>query len=70
MNLLFGPQAFIIGGGVSKLGEPFNQLVLKKLDELIHFSLKGKIKIITATLSSDKGAVYGGAAHIFDEVSK
>jgi glucokinase len=70
IGVLFGPQAFIIGGGVSKLGEPFNQLVLKKLDELIHFSLKGKIKIITATLSSDKGAVYGGAAHIFDEVSK
>ena len=70
IGVLFGPQAFIIGGGVSKLGEHFNQLVLKKLDELIHFSLKGKIKIITATLSSDKGAVYGGAAHIFDEVSK
>ena len=70
IGVLFGPQAFIIGGGVSKLGEPFNQLVLKKLDELIHFSLKGKIQIITATLSSDKGAVYGGAAHIFDEVAK
>lgn len=70
IGVLFGPQAFIIGGGVSKLGDPFNQLVLEKLDKLIHFSLKGKIKIITATLSSDKGAVYGGAAHIFDEVSK
>ena len=70
IGVLFGPQAFIIGGGVSKLGEPFNQLVLKKMNELIHFSLKGKIKIITASLSSDKGAVYGGAAHIFDEVSR
>lgn len=70
MGVLFGPQAFIIGGGVSKLGESFNAVVTKKMDELIHFSLKGKIKILTATLSSDKGAVYGGAAHIFDEVSK
>lgn len=70
MAVLFGPQAFIIGGGVSKLGDSFNQLVLKKMDEIIHFSLKGKIKILTATLSSDKGAVYGGAAHIFDEVSR
>jgi len=70
MGVLFGPQAFIIGGGVSKLGESFNQVVKKKMDEMIHFSLKGKINIITATLSSDKGAVYGGAAHIFDEVSK
>jgi len=70
MGVLFGPQAFIIGGGVSKLGDSFNQVVKKKMDELIHFSLKGKIQILTATLSSDKGAIYGGAAHIFDEVSK
>jgi len=70
IGVLFAPQAFIIGGGVSKLGEPFNNLVLTKMNDLIHYSLKGKIKIMTATLSSDKGAVYGGAAHIFDEVSK
>ncbi|MBA2405724.1 MAG: ROK family protein [Bdellovibrionales bacterium] len=70
MGVLFGPQAFIIGGGVSKLGDSFNHVVQRKMDELIHYSLKGKIKVLTATLSSDKGAVYGGAAHIFDEVSK
>ncbi len=68
MAVLFGPEAFIIGGGVSKLGESFNQVVLKKFDEIVHFSLKGKVKIITATLSSDKGAIYGGAAHVIDEV--
>lgn len=70
IGVLFGPQAFVIGGGVSKLGDTFNKVVEKKMDELIHFSLKGKIKVLTATLSSDKGAIYGGAAHIFDEVSK
>ncbi len=70
IGVLFGPQAFVIGGGVSKLGDTFNQVVQKKMDELIHFSLKGKIKIVTATLSSEKGAVYGGAALIFDEASK
>jgi glucokinase len=70
MAVLFGPQAFIIGGGVSKLGNAFNDVVLKKFEELIHFSIRGKVKIITATLSSDKGAVYGGAAHVFDEVKK
>lgn len=68
MAVLLGPEAFIIGGGVSKLGESFNQVVLNKFDELIHYSLKGKVKIITASLSSDKGAIYGGAAHIIDEV--
>ena len=70
IGVLFGPEAFIIGGGVSKLGEKFNHVVKVKLDKLIHFSLSGKIQIITATLSSDKGAVYGGAAAIFDEVTK
>lgn len=68
MAVLFGPEAFIIGGGVSKLGVSFNQVILKKFDEMVHFSLKGKVKIITATLSSDKGAIYGGAAHVIDEV--
>lgn len=68
MAVLFGPQAFIIGGGVSKLGEPFNNVIQKKFDELVHFSLKGKVKIMTANLSSDKGAIYGGAAHIIREV--
>lgn len=70
MGVLLGPQAYIIGGGVSKLGQPFNDVVQKKFDELVHFSLKGKVKILTATLSTDKGAIYGGAAHIFDEVLK
>ena len=70
MSVLFGPQAFIIGGGVSKLGESFNKVLEIKLNELVHFSLKNKISILTASLSSDKGAVYGGAAHIFDEVGK
>jgi glucokinase len=70
IGVLFGPQAFVIGGGVSKLGVSFNQVIEKKLSDLIHFSLKGKIKVVSASVSAEKGAVYGGAAHIFDEVSK
>lgn len=65
---LLGPQAFIIGGGVSKLGESFNKVIQEKLDEKVHFSLKGKVQILSATLSAEKGAVNGGAAHIFNEV--
>ncbi len=68
MAVLFGPEAFIVGGGVSKLGENFNQTVLARFDQLVHFSLKGKVNIMTASLSSDKGAIYGGAAHVIDEV--
>jgi glucokinase len=68
IGVLLGPQAFVIGGGVSNLGPLFNAVIEKKLDELIHFSLKGKIKILSASVSSDKGAVYGGAALIMNEV--
>ncbi len=70
MSVLLGPEAFIIGGGVSKLGPAFNQVIQRKLDQMVHFSLKGKIQIITATLSAEKGAVYGGAALILNEVSR
>lgn len=70
MAVLFGPQAFVIGGGVSKLGKAFNHVVEQKLNEFVHFSLKGKIKVITASLSTEKGAVYGGAALIFEELGK
>lgn len=66
--VLFGPQAIVIGGGVSKLGDKFNKVIEQKLNELVHFSLKGKVRILTATVSSDKGAVYGGAALVFAEV--
>jgi glucokinase len=68
MAVLCGPQAFIIGGGVSKLGESFNQVVENKFNDLVHFSLKNKVSIISAGLAKDKGAVYGGAAHVIDEV--
>lgn len=70
MAVLLGPEAIIIGGGVSKLGTPFNNVIRSKLDEVVHFSLKGKIKVVSATVSSDKGAIYGGAAHILEELQK
>jgi glucokinase len=69
MSVLIGPEAFIIGGGVSKLGDLFNQVIEEKLNELVHYSLKGKIKILSASVSAEKGAIYGGAALIFDEIN-
>jgi glucokinase len=65
MAVLMGPEAFVIGGGVSKLGMPFFEIVEQHLNDIIHFSLKNKIKIVSAELSTDKGAIYGGAAMIF-----
>lgn len=69
LSVLFAPEAFIIGGGVSKLGETFNKLVEKKLNKEVHFSLKDKIKVMSASVSAEKGAIYGGAALIFYEVT-
>lgn len=69
MSVLLGPEAFIIGGGVSKLGDPFNAVIEKKLAEEVHYSLTGKIKILSATLAAEKGAIYGGGAIVFEEKS-
>lgn len=66
---VLGPEAFIIGGGVSKLGQSFNDVILEKFNEKVHFSLKGKVQVLSATVSAEKGAINGGAAHIFDEVT-
>jgi glucokinase len=68
MSVLLGPQAFIIGGGVSKLGDGLNMLIENKLNDLVHYSLKGKIRILPASVSAEEGAIYGGAALIFDEL--
>ena len=68
MGVLLGPEAFILGGGVSQLGSKFNLFVKEKMDAQIHFSLRGKIQILSASLSSSQGAVYGGAAIVFEEV--
>jgi glucokinase len=68
MSVLLAPQAFLIGGGVSKLGLHFLELVEKKLNTIIHYSLKNQIKILPSALSSDKGAIYGGAALVFKEL--
>ncbi|MGE3610172.1 MAG: ROK family protein [Bacteriovoracaceae bacterium] len=68
MSVLFAPEAFIIGGGVSKLGKDFDKLIEKKLNEKIHFSLKGKIQVLPASVSAEQGAIFGGAAMVFNEV--
>ena len=69
LSVILGPQAFIIGGGVAKIGNEFTNLVEKKLSEKVSLSLRAKveIKIITASVSAEKGAVYGGAALVFHE---
>lgn len=67
MSVLTGVESFILGGGISKLGEIFNQMILNKFNELVHFSLKNNVSIKTSLLSSDKGAIYGGAALVLEE---
>jgi glucokinase len=69
MSVLLAPEAFLVGGGVSKLGETFDKLVESKLNSMVHYSLKNKIQVLPATLSGEKGAIFGGAALIFEEFS-
>jgi len=68
MSVLLAPEAFLIGGGVSKLGVNFDHLVQNKLNAIIHYSLKNKISVLHADLATDKGAVFGGAALIYEEI--
>lgn len=69
MAVLFGPESFIIGGGISKLGNQFNNIVLEKFNRIVHYSLKNKIQILNSILSSEKGAIFGGAALVLNEVA-
>jgi len=59
---LLNPEAVVIGGGLSELGD----LLLKPLEEEIRsnaFSVSGKkVAILKATFSTDSGAV--GAVHV------
>jgi len=58
------PEAFVLGGGVSKAGSILTDLVKKYYEEHVMFALKGK-EFKLATLGNDAG-IYGGAKLILD----
>lgn len=59
------PEAFIIGGGVSKAGTMLTDVIKKHYESNVMYALKGK-EFNLATLGNDAG-IYGSAKMIIDE---
>jgi glucokinase len=53
------PEAFVIGGGVSKAGEMLLDVIKKHFEQNVMLALKGK-EFKLATLGNDAG-IYGSA---------
>ncbi len=62
---ILAPEAFILAGGVSAIGKPFDSMVERQLDQYIYPPLKGRTKILFSTISQEEGAVMGAAALLF-----
>ncbi|MBC75464.1 MAG: glucokinase [Halobacteriovoraceae bacterium] len=62
MAALLSPQAFILAGGVSTLGQSFTVLVKESLDKYVFPTFKGDIAVELSEISQGEGAVLGAAA--------
>ena len=65
MAAVVDPQAFVIGGGVSKNGQIVLDVVQEKYEQDVMFALKGK-EFRLAELGNDAG-MYGGACAIMND---
>ncbi len=59
------PEAFVIGGGVSKAGEMLTEVIKKHYEQNVMLALKGK-EFRLATLGNDAG-IYGSAKLILEK---
>lgn len=59
------PEAFVIGGGVSKAGTILTDLIKKHYESNVMYALKGK-EFKLATLGNDAG-IYGSAKMVIDD---
>lgn len=59
------PEAFVIGGGVSKAGTILTDIIKKHYESNVMYALKGK-EFTLATLGNDAG-IYGSAKMVIDE---
>ena len=59
------PEAFVIGGGVSRAGTILTDVIKKHYESNVMYALKGK-EFNLATLGNDAG-IYGSAKMIIDE---
>lgn len=64
ISMVTDPEAFVIGGGVSKAGEFLIDIIYKHYDKFTPIS-RNKSRIVLATLGNDAG-IYGAARLILD----
>jgi glucokinase len=64
IGCVVNPEAFVLGGGVSKAGNVLIEYVQKYYEQYVHYGSEGA-KFVLATLGNDAG-IYGAAKLILD----
>lgn len=62
MSTLLSPQAFILAGGVSTLGERFRQAIITEYEKVAYLPFKGNSQILLSEIGSEYGAILGAAS--------
>ena len=64
--VLTDPEAIILAGGLSKIGDYFLQTVSESLDKKLLPMFKGKVKVVYSGLGSDDAAILGAASLVMN----
>ena len=64
--VLTDPEAIILAGGLSKIGDYFLHTVRESLDKKLLPMFKGKVKIVYSGLGSDDAAILGAASLVMN----
>ncbi len=64
--VLTDPEAIILAGGLSKIGDYFLHTVRESLDKKLLPMFKGKVKVVYSTLGSDDAAILGAASLVMN----
>ena len=65
MVSILAPEMVVLAGGVSAIGNPFDQMVEKYMNEYVFPSFKGHTKMAFSKISAENGAVLGAASLVF-----
>ncbi|MFZ4714113.1 MAG: ROK family protein [Bacteriovoracaceae bacterium] len=69
MSALFLPDMFVLGGGVSSLGDNFATLVEASLNRHVFPSFRNKVPVKISSISTTDGAIMGAASLVFSASS-
>ncbi len=64
--VLTDPEAIILAGGLSNIGDYFIQTVRESLDKKLLPMFKGKVKVVYSELGSDDAAILGAASLVMN----